>query len=142
MIIKKEFSKSDFYNFRFSNIDDIYVIKIPYDDFKVKTVPSYIEIDENDLIFATIICIMNDALMNYLLINMNEYSLFEMTTPFSNIECSDKEAFFMFNCDQTDVALISKSEKENLSNYNAKKYGAVFLVTKNEDLFLRIKLYL
>lgn len=142
MIIKKEFNKSEFYNFRFMDKENIHVIRIPYDDFKIKMVPSYIEIDDNNLIFATIICIMNDGLINFLHKNVNCFSLYEMTNPFSSENYSDKDSFYMFNCDQTDVALISQTEKNNLSNYNSKKYGSIFLVTESKDLYLKVKLFL
>lgn len=143
MIIKKEFNKEEFYKFRFMDEELLHVIKIPYDDFKIKVVPSYIEIDEYDLMFSTVLCISNIGLMKYLNSNKDSFSLFEMTSPYNGkITYTDKESFYMYNCDQSDIALISDNEKSKISNFNAKQYGSIFLVTDNKDLYLRIKLYI
>lgn len=142
MILKKEFDNEMFYKFRFLDEDLLYVIKIPYDD-KIKVVPSYIEIDEYDLMFSTVLCIENESLLKYLIDNTDKFSLFEMTSPYNGkISYSDKESFFMFNCDQSDIALISKCEKSKISNFNAKQYGSIFLVTDIKNFYLRVKLYL
>lgn len=143
MKVKKFFQKDKFYKYRFMDESKIFVLKIPYDDFKVTVVPSVIEVEDNDLIFSTIMCIKNSSFLSFLEYEISNYDIFEMITPYPEGKMlSDKEEFLMFNCNDNDVVFISDDEKPKLSNFNMKKYGTIFLVTEDKNIFLKAKLFL